>query len=229
MHFPPVFAFLAATPTANLAVTMLIVFGSAKLLEELSERLGLPGIVGQILAGILIGPSVAGWISPSELTATMAELGVMFLAVPRRAWKSRPRNSCEPAPPQCWSASWEWRSRLLAVGRSICSGARSNLEAIFLGTALTATSVGITAQVLAARGLLQHTAARIILGAAVVDDILALLLLGFVSSIAEGTVDLLELAATSASRTRIRTGGGALGRPRGAARRRRTGLEAARR
>jgi Na+:H+ antiporter len=74
---------------------------------------------------------------------------------------------------------------------------RSNLEAIFLGTALTATSVGITAQVLAARGLLHQTAARIVLGAAVVDDILALLLLGFVSSVARGSVDIVELAATS--------------------------------
>ena len=197
MHFSPVFALLADTPTANLAVTMLIVFGSAKLLEELSERLGLPGIVGQILAGILIGPSVAGLVTPNELTATMAELGVMFLLfhvglevkaeeLMRTGATAVVVGFLGVAIP--FAAGWAF---YLLWGRS-------NTEAIFLGTALTATSVGITAQVLAARGLLQQTSARIILGAAVVDDILALLLLGFVSSIAEGTVDLIELAATSA-------------------------------
>src|SRR5512143_3967504 len=77
--FWPAFLFADEGQVASLAVTMLIVFGSAKLLEEISERIGLPGIVGQILAGILIGPSVFGWISPDEITAVMAELGVMFL------------------------------------------------------------------------------------------------------------------------------------------------------
>ncbi len=47
----------------NLAVTMLIMFGSAKLLAELFERLRLPGVAGEIPAGTLIGPSVLGWIS----------------------------------------------------------------------------------------------------------------------------------------------------------------------
>jgi Kef-type K+ transport system membrane component KefB len=74
---------------------------------------------------------------------------------------------------------------------------RPNIEAVFLGTALTATSVGITAQVLAGRGLLHRTAAKIILGAAVIDDILALLLLGFVSSLAQGKVNFIELAGTT--------------------------------
>jgi Kef-type K+ transport system membrane component KefB len=57
--------------------------------------------------------------------------------------------------------------------------------------------VGITAQVLSARGLLHRTASKIILGAAVIDDILALLLLGFVTSLAEGRVDVLKLGLTS--------------------------------
>ncbi|MBI4893327.1 MAG: cation:proton antiporter, partial [Acidobacteria bacterium] len=62
---------------------------------------------------------------------------------------------------------------------------------------LTATSVGITAQLLAAKGLLHRTASRIILAAAIVDDILALLLLGFVASLAKGHLDILQLSLTT--------------------------------
>src|SRR5438105_8254081 len=58
---------------------MLIVFASAKLMAEIAERLGQPGIVGEILAGVLIGPSVLGWLAPNEFLSAMSELGAMFL------------------------------------------------------------------------------------------------------------------------------------------------------
>ena len=58
---------------------MLVIFGSAKLLDEIFERLHQPGIVGQILAGILIGPSVLAWMHPTVFLSRLADLGVMFL------------------------------------------------------------------------------------------------------------------------------------------------------
>ena len=58
---------------------MLVVFVSAKLMAELFERLGQPGIVGEILAGVLIGPSVLGWMAPNEILAVLSQLGAMFL------------------------------------------------------------------------------------------------------------------------------------------------------
>jgi len=67
-----------------------------------------------------------------------------------------------------------------------------------VGAALTATSVGITAQVLTSKGLLNQTASKIILTAAVIDDVLALLVLGVVSSMADGDVNVLELVLTTA-------------------------------
>ncbi|MGE5489129.1 MAG: cation:proton antiporter, partial [bacterium] len=74
------FCLLAATgEAARLPLEMFIVFGAAKLFGELFERLKQPGIVGEILAGILIGPSVLGWIAPGEFLNALAELGVMFL------------------------------------------------------------------------------------------------------------------------------------------------------
>ena len=63
----------------SIPLAMLIVFGSAKLFAEVLERLGQPGIVGEILAGAIVGPSVLGWIQPNEVLTALSELGVMFL------------------------------------------------------------------------------------------------------------------------------------------------------
>src|ERR1017187_4312902 len=64
---------------AQIPLAMLLVFATAKLLAELFERLGQPGIVGEILAGVLIGPHVFGWLAPSDFLGTLSDLGVMFL------------------------------------------------------------------------------------------------------------------------------------------------------
>src|SRR5947208_2979302 len=62
-------------------------------------------------------------------------------------------------------------------------------EAIFVGASMVATSVGITASVLSARGLLNETASKIILAAAVIDDVLGLIVLAVVSSISRGHIN----------------------------------------
>ena len=62
-----------------LPLAMLIVFGSAKLMAEVFERLHQPGIVGEIIAGVVIGPSVLGWVAPHDTLKALADLGVMFL------------------------------------------------------------------------------------------------------------------------------------------------------
>jgi len=63
----------------KLPLAMLLVFGSAKLLDEIFERLQQPGIVGRIVAGILLGPSVLGWLLPDNFFPALTELGLMFL------------------------------------------------------------------------------------------------------------------------------------------------------
>jgi Kef-type K+ transport system membrane component KefB len=70
------------------------------------------------------------------------------------------------------------------------------IEGVFVGAAMVATSVGITAQVLAAKGLLQQRASQIILAAAVIDDVLGLLVLASVSGVARGNVNYLEIGLT---------------------------------
>jgi Kef-type K+ transport system membrane component KefB len=181
---------------AEIPLAMLIVFGSAKLLAELFERVGQPGIVGEILAGVLIGPSVLGWIRPNEVLTALAELGVMFLLF-RVGMEVKASDLVKVGGVASMVA-------LLGVivpfvlGWAIMQGfGYPQLESIFVGAAMVATSVGITAQVLAAKGLLHLTSAKIILGAAVIDDILGLIVLAIVSSMARGTINILEIATTA--------------------------------
>ncbi|MBZ5539360.1 MAG: cation:proton antiporter [Acidobacteriia bacterium] len=179
-----------------LPLAMLIVFGSAKLLAELFERFGQPGIVGEILAGALIGPSVLGWITPNETLKALSDLGVMFLLfgvglevkasellkVGGKATLVAIIGVIVP-----FFAGW---GILLAWGAP-------QVEAIFVGAAMVATSVGITASVLSARGLLHEVASKIILAAAVIDDVLGLIVLAVVSGIARGRVNVWEIALTA--------------------------------
>src|SRR5258705_5712379 len=79
LALPPLAMLLGASGPAQIPLSMLIVFVSAKLMAELFERLNQPGIVGEILAGVAIGPSVLGLIAPSELLTALSDLGAMFL------------------------------------------------------------------------------------------------------------------------------------------------------
>ncbi len=194
----PMALLLATAPEGvNLPLAMLIVFGSAKLLAEVTEKFGMPGLVGEIVAGMLVGPSVLGWVTPNELLHALSELGVMFLLF---------RVGLEVKPSQLLKVgATATIVALLGVVVPFVLGwgilllwGEPQVEAVFVGAAMVATSVGITAQVLAAKGLLQHAASQTILAAAVIDDVLGLLVLGVVSSMARGKVDLLEIAITAA-------------------------------
>jgi Kef-type K+ transport system membrane component KefB len=76
-------------------------------------------------------------------------------------------------------------------------GGHSRIESIFIGAAMVATSVGITARVLGDLGVINATTSRIILGAAVIDDVLGLLILAVVSSLAQGGINYAEIATTA--------------------------------
>ncbi|MCX6625104.1 MAG: cation:proton antiporter [Acidobacteria bacterium] len=189
---------MADAAALNLPLSLVVVFGSAKLLAELFERLKQPAIVGEILAGVLIGPSVLGWIAPNQVLHVLAELGVMFLLfqVGLEVKASELRKVGGPA----LLAATAGVILPFACGWGIMrlQGAPS-VEAMFVGAAMVATSVGITAKVLAERGLLQQRASQVILAAAVIDDVLGLLILAVVSSMARGKVNPVELGLTAAA------------------------------
>lgn len=188
--------FAASVENAEILLGLFLMLAAAKIMAEIFERLNQPAVVGEILAGVLIGPSILGWIEPSHIIDILAEIGVIFLLF-NVGLETKPKD-------------------ILAVGRraalvgvlgvifpfiagyfiSVWWGG-STIEALFIGAAMVATSVGITARVLGSLGLLDTDAARIILGAAVIDDILGLLILSVVSGISKGAVDYWTLAGTA--------------------------------
>lgn len=189
-------ALLAAPEGATVAFAMLLVFGGAKLMAELFERLGQPGIVGEILVGVILGPSVLGWIEPNAVLTALADLGVMFLLF-RVGLEVKPKDLMRVGPTATLVATLGVIVPFL-LGWAILAWWRApRIESVFVGAAMVATSVGITAQVLASKGLLHHVASQTILAAAVIDDVLGLLFLAIVSSMAQGKVNLLDLAGTA--------------------------------
>ena len=190
--------FLAAATEEGTAVllTLLVMLVAAKLMAELFERLRQPAVAGEILAGIIIGPSILNWVAPSEITSTLAEIGVIFLLF---------TVGLETKPTAIFRVGKS--AALVAIlGIVVPFGGgwvlmrvwgEPNIEALFVGAAMVATSVGITARVLSAMGLLDAPTSRIILGAAVIDDVLGLLVLAIVSGVASGPVNYLEIGTTA--------------------------------
>jgi Kef-type K+ transport system membrane component KefB len=182
--------------TVQIPLAMLTVFGSAKLMAEVFERLRQPAIVGEILAGILIGPSVLGWLAPNDLLTALADLGVMFLLF-RVGLDVRSSELIQVGGTATLVAVTGVLVPFWLGWAILLLWDKPQTEAIFVGAAMVATSVGITAQVLASKGLLQERASKIILAAAVIDDVLGLLVLAVVSSLARGRVIWLEILTTA--------------------------------
>jgi len=180
----------------KIPLVMLLVFGSAKLLAEVCQRGKQPGLVGEILAGIILGPSVLGWVAPDEMITTLAELGVMFLAF-RVGLEVKASELLQVGMTATLVATLGVAVPFTLGWAILLWWGASYIEAMFVGAAMVATSVGITARVLAAQGVLQARASRVILAAAIVDDILGLLILAVVSSAAQGHLNIPELVATA--------------------------------
>jgi Kef-type K+ transport system membrane component KefB len=176
-----------------LPLALLIIFGSAKLLAEICERLGQPGIVGEILAGAIVGPSVLGWISPNETLKALSELGVMFLLF-GVGLEVKASELLKVGGKATLVATIGVIVPFFAGWGILAAWGAPPVEAVFVGAAMVATSVGITASVLSARGLLHEIASQIILAAAVIDDVLGLIVLAIVSSAARGRINFLDIA-----------------------------------
>ncbi len=188
---------LSASPAAiPLPLALLILFGSAKLLAELFARLGLPGIVGEILAGAVVGPHALAWIAPNETLTALADLGVMFLLFDA-GLQIRSADLLEVAGTATLVAVVEVAVTFAASWGAMIAWGATPAAAILVSAALVATSVGVTATVLAQRGLLDRQVSRIILAAAVIDDVLGLLALVVAGNVARGRVNVAEIALTA--------------------------------
>ena len=165
---------------------LVIILATAKVMGALAHRVGQPAVLGELIGGVLVGQSVLGWVDPHHQTLQLlSEVGVLILL---------------------FAIGLETDlSRLLKVGGTSMMVAivgvmvpfmlgyiachllgMSDRVSIMAAATLTATSVGITARVLSDLGRLRDLEGQIILGAAVIDDILGLLILTIVTTTDQG-------------------------------------------
>jgi Kef-type K+ transport system membrane component KefB len=183
---------------AEVLTDLFLVLLAAKLGDEVFKRIGQPAIVGEILAGVLIGPSLLGWVEPGEVLEVFSELGVVFLLfwVGLETRLSEMRTVGRVA--LTVGSAGVIVPFLGGVGLGVALG-ESTETSVFLGAALAATSAGITSATFLDLGIARSPAARTVLGAAVVDDILALILLSVaVGMAADGGVDAGNIALSLA-------------------------------
>jgi Na+:H+ antiporter len=187
---------------AGFFLALAAILVAAKLLGELAERVGQPAVLGELVAGVLLGGSVLGVVPHDGLAGEalhlLAQLGVLLLLFEigletdlREMFRVGPASLAVAvvgviAPFGLGYAYWA------SLGHSTAS-------AIFVGATLTATSVGITARVLSDLGRMATQEARVIIGAAVIDDVLGLVILSVVTGVAAGAgVTVLGAARTLA-------------------------------
>ncbi|MFI5324689.1 MAG: cation:proton antiporter [Candidatus Rokuibacteriota bacterium] len=180
----------------DLLLGLVLVWLAAKVAGEAMERIGQTAVLGELLAGVLIGPGVLGLVHESDVLHALAELGVLILLF--EVGLESDLGGLLRAGLQATLVALIGVVAPFVVGYGVMSWVgHPTLLAVFVGATLTATSVGITARVLRDLGRLQDAAAKVVLGAAVVDDILGLIILAVVTGVAQtggvsvGTVGLL--------------------------------------
>ncbi len=187
----------AGSPAGENLLWLALILMSARLFAPLAQRIGFPAVLGELLLGValgnmpLLGITFFAMIAHDPLIAFIAELGVIVLllqigletklkdlvAVGPRALSVGVIGIVMPFLLGAW-----------VVGPWLLPGKDINAY-LFLGATLSATSVGITGRVFRDMGKLDLPAARIVLGAAVIDDVLGLVILAVVSSLVSiGTV-----------------------------------------
>ena len=168
----------------------------AKLAAELCERIRIPAVLGEITAGIIIGPSMLGIVEPSDALRVLAEVGVIILLaeVGLEMDLNELRRVGRASMAVAVLGVVLPMSSGIAAGRAFGESLNASL---FLGAALAATSVGITARVFGDLKALASTEARIVLGAAVADDVFGLIILTVVTRIVkQGSIDAMGLIST---------------------------------
>jgi Kef-type K+ transport system membrane component KefB len=160
---------------------------ATKLGDELFKRLGQPALIGEILGGVVVGPALLGWYQLSPETSLFAQIGAVLLlfevGVQTRVGEVARVGGTALAVALLGVAFPFAGGYLVGSALGLSFAGR-----VFLASALTATSVGITSGALRSFGALATQSGRVILGAAVIDDVLAMLIVAVAVGIAGGEV-----------------------------------------
>ncbi len=194
----PLWAATGSSELPRLFLVLAAMLVGAKLFGDLAERIGQPAVLGELVAGMVLGASVLGVIpstgSGAEIIHALAELGVVLLLFEigletdlREMFRVGPVSLSVAAvgvvlPFFLGYFYWRYAS---ATTLSLPESDPTML-AIFVGATLTATSVGITARVLSDLGKLRVVESKIIIGAAVIDDVLGLVILTVMTGLVAG-------------------------------------------
>lgn len=171
---------------ANLLGLLALMLTGAKLLGWLAQRCGQPAVLGELVAGMLLGGSLFGLVDPHHETLHfLGELGVVILLF-EIGLETNLRRLIEVGHASSVVAV-VGVALPFALGYAVCRWlGLENLPAIVASASLTATSVGITARVLSDLGKLHTPESQIVLGAAVIDDVIGLVILTIVAGMAAG-------------------------------------------
>ncbi len=168
-------------PSVQILLPLALILVAARVAGKLSQRLGMPAVLGELLAGVVLGPSLLGLIHMNEILAAVAEIGVlllMFIAGLETDLEQMRRLGKPSFVAAAAGVVFPFAGGLL-VGEWFGLGLSSSL---FLAAVLTATSVSISAQTLHELGRLRSKEGLITLGAAIIDDVLGILVLSIVLS-----------------------------------------------
>jgi Kef-type K+ transport system membrane component KefB len=167
----------------SVLLDILIVLIAAKVAAEIAERVGFPPVVAEILAGVVIGPSVLDLVGQEQTLQVLGEIGVILLLLQVGMEMDLGELGAVGRASVSVAVVGVVLPMLGGFGVSELFGYDAK-TALFLGAALAATSVGITARVFSDLRALATVEARTVLGAAVADDVLGLVILTVVVRIA---------------------------------------------
>lgn len=166
-------------------IAIVIILAAAKIFGEMAVRCGQSGIVGELIAGVIIGPGVLGLVTETPVLTSISELGAIILLF--EVGLSTDIKEFARA------GGWAGAVAVIGVVFPYLLGyyaflyfGLTSTQAIFAGAVLTATSVGITARVFKDLKELESEEAKIVLGAAVIDDVIGLTILAVVLKLVSG-------------------------------------------
>lgn len=167
---------------------LLVILLTARVFAELASRLQTPPVIGEILAGVLLGPSLLGWIEPVQVIRLLAEIGIILLLFEVGLDTDVKRLARTGFKAVAVALPGFFLPLLVGFALAFWVFELPLLVSLFIGGTMTATSIGITVRVLADLKRQHSTEGQIVLGAAVLDDILGVLLLALLYEYSIGEI-----------------------------------------
>ncbi|ASN59370.1 cation:proton antiporter [Latilactobacillus curvatus] len=162
--------------------TLAIILISTLLAGHMSKRIGMPAVIGQLLVGIILGPALFGVLHENSFIHTFSEIGVVLLMFIAGLESNLTLLKKYFKPSLVVAVLGVIVPVISMYGMSLAFGI-SQLESLFIGVIFAATSVSISVEVLRELNVLESKEGTIILGAAVVDDLLAVIILSVLTSL----------------------------------------------